>query len=63
MFSKEDYHSYFEEAEKVLRDTIELYTDLLNDLSTKAIHNKIHSLAAENMEAFKIIRDKKKSFS
>ncbi|MCF7874920.1 MAG: hypothetical protein K9L87_05455 [Candidatus Omnitrophica bacterium] len=62
MFTKEDYLNYFDQLADIYRDSISIYTDLLNDLQDKAIRNKLLMAASENMEAFRFIREEKKKF-
>jgi hypothetical protein len=62
MFTKEDYLNYFDQLADIYRDSISIYTDLLNDLQDKAIRNKLLMAASENMEAFRFIREERKKF-
>ena len=62
MFTNEDHIAYFDELEEILKKTLVIYTDLLNELTDKAIRNKIYSISFENMEAFRYISANKKKF-
>ncbi|MFA7677768.1 MAG: hypothetical protein WCY34_06365 [Candidatus Omnitrophota bacterium] len=63
MFTESDYRNYFSEIEGALKDSLVIYTDLLNELSNKAIYNKLYSIVSENMDAFRFIKDKAKNFN
>ena len=63
MFTKDDYARYFSELEAVLKEAMVIYTDLLNELGDQAIRNKLYTLAAEDMEAFKFIKAQKEKFA
>ncbi|MFA6078840.1 MAG: hypothetical protein WC779_03750 [Candidatus Omnitrophota bacterium] len=60
MFTKDDYANYFAELESVFRNNLEIYTDLLNDLSDQAIRSKLFMLAEEDMDTFNFIADTRK---
>jgi len=62
MFTKEDYISYFEEIEEMLKKGLVIYTDLLNELGNNAIRNKLYVIASEDMDAFKFIKEEKEKF-
>ena len=62
MFTDEDHIRYFDELEFLLKKTVIIYTDLLNELSDKSIKNKLSVLAQENMETFKFIKKQKEKF-
>lgn len=62
MFTKEDYVNYFSDLEDILKKTLVIYTDLLNELGDQSIRNKLYALASENMEAFKFIKTQKDKF-
>lgn len=63
MFTKEDYLTYFDQLADIYRDSINIYTDLLNGIQDKAIRNKLLSAASENMEAFRFIKKEKNKFN
>ena len=63
MFTKEDYVSYFEEVEGILRKSLVIYTDLLNDLGNEAIRNKLYAASTESMETFKFMKREKEKFA
>ncbi|MCF7873332.1 MAG: hypothetical protein K9L84_04345 [Candidatus Omnitrophica bacterium] len=63
MFTKEDYLTYFDQLADIYKDSINLYTDLLNGLQDKAIRNKLLAVASENMEAFRFIKEEKTKFN
>jgi len=62
MFTKEDYLNYFNELEMMLKKSLVIYTDLLNELSDQSIANKLHALATEEMDIFKSVSEIKKKF-
>ena len=62
MFTKDDYINYFGEVETILKQSLIIYTDLLNELSDQAIRNKLYTLASEEMEAFNFIKTQKEKF-
>ena len=62
MFTKDDYVNYFNELEDVLRESLVIYTDLLNELKDQAMHSKLFMLAAEDMEAFNFIAETKRKY-
>lgn len=63
MFTKEDYLTYFDQLADIYRDSINTYTDLLNNVQDKAIKNKLLMAASENMEAFRFIKQERKKFT
>jgi len=62
MFTNEDYAEYFGETENLLKESIVIYTDLLNELNNNAIKSKLEPLASECMESFRYIRQQKEKF-
>ena len=63
MFTKEDFARYFEGLEGMFKETLVIYTDLLNEVGDQAIRNKLYTLAAEEMEAFKFVKEHKERFA
>ncbi|MCF7871185.1 MAG: hypothetical protein K9L95_04275 [Candidatus Omnitrophica bacterium] len=63
MFTKEDYLTYFDQLADIYRDSINTYTDLLNNVQDKVIRNKLLMAVSENMEAFRFIREERKKFT
>ena len=62
MFSKEDYRNYFSEMESIFKESLIIYTDLVNELSDQAARNKLLTLAEENMDAFNFVQKIKGNF-
>jgi formiminotetrahydrofolate cyclodeaminase len=62
MFTKDDYINYFNEIEGIFKKNLEIYTDLLNELSDQAIRNKLFMLAEEDMETFTFIEEAKRKY-
>lgn len=63
MFTKEDYLIYFDQLADIYKNSINIYTDLLNGLQDKAIRNKLLAVASENMEAFRFTKEEKTKFN
>lgn len=63
MFTKEDYRAYFEELSQILKKTLVIYTDLINEIDDKSVHNKLYALTLENMSAFEFISKAKEDFA
>jgi len=59
MFTKDDYISYFEELETQLKETLVIYTDLLNEINDRSIRNKIMPISSENMQMYRYIKSLK----
>jgi hypothetical protein len=62
MFTKDDYLGYFSQIEDMLKQSISIYTDLLNELNDNAIKSKIDPLASESMDSFRFIKEQKEKF-
>jgi hypothetical protein len=62
MFTKNDYAEYLDEIETLIRESVVIYTDLLNELSDNSTKSKIEPLASESMESFRYIKGIKKKF-
>ncbi|MDD5439516.1 MAG: hypothetical protein PHS37_04955 [Candidatus Omnitrophica bacterium] len=62
MFTNDDYRNYFGELEDVCKKSLEVYTDLLNQLSDQSMRNKLFMLAAEDMDSFNFIAETKKKY-
>ena len=62
MFTKDDYIGYFSQIEDMLKKSISIYTDLLNELNDNAIKSKIDPLASESMDSFRFIKEQKERF-
>ena len=62
MFTKDDYLGYFSQIEDMLKQSISIYTDLLNELNDNAIKSKLDPLATESMNSFRFIRQQKEKF-
>ncbi len=62
MFTKDDYTGYFSQIEDMLKKSISIYTDLLNELNDNAIKSKIDPLASESMDSFRFIKEQKQKF-
>jgi hypothetical protein len=62
MFTKNDYIGYFSQIEDMLKKTVSIYTDLLNELNDSAIKSKIDPLAVESMDSFRFIKEHKEKF-
>jgi hypothetical protein len=62
MFTKDDYAGYFSQIEDMLKQSISIYTDLLNELNDNAIKSKISPLASESMDSFRFIKEHKEKF-
>ena len=62
MFTSQDYKNYFTELEDIYKKTINAYTDLLNELGNYSIESKLSSMATENMDAFRFMREQKEKF-
>lgn len=62
MFTKSDYVNYFNELEDIIKETLVIYTDLVNDLEDRSIHSKLYAIMSENAEAFRFVRAQKERF-
>ena len=62
MFTKDDYAEYFSQIEDMLKKTISIYTDLLNELNDNVIKSKLDPLATESMDSFRFIKEQKERF-
>ena len=62
MFTDDDYRGYFNELERNFKNTLTIYTDLLNDLDDRSIRSKFLPILSESMEAFKFMKEWKKKF-
>ncbi len=62
MFTENDYIEYFDEIESLLKSSITIYTDLLNELNDAAIKSKLEPLATESMDFFRFIKEKRRFF-
>ncbi len=62
MFTKDDYINYFNEIEGIFKNNLEIYTDLLNELSDHAIRNKLFMLAEEDIDTFTFIVETKRKY-
>jgi hypothetical protein len=62
MFTKDDYTGYFSQIEDMLKKSISIYTDLLNELNDNAMKSKIDPLASESMDSFRFIKKQKEKF-
>lgn len=56
MFSKDDFLNYFSEIEKTMRDTLVIYTDVLNEANDQALKSCLFAMAEESMESFQTIK-------
>lgn len=63
MFTKDDYIGYFSQIEDMLKGSISVYTDLLNELNDNAIKSKLDPLASESMDSFRFIKEQKEKFA
>lgn len=59
MFTKEDYKNYFQELENILKKSVVIYTDLINLIDDRSIHNRLHAMAREAMDNFRFIAEEK----
>ncbi|MBI3252341.1 MAG: hypothetical protein HYZ52_03350 [Candidatus Omnitrophica bacterium] len=59
MFTKEDFKNYFGELEGLLKETLVIHTDLLNEVHDRSLRNKLLPLMTENMEAFRWLKQEK----
>jgi len=57
MFTEKDYAAYFDEISEIYKRTLVIYTDILNEIDSKAVKSKLQVLAGDNMEAFRFVRD------
>jgi len=62
MFTNDDYINYFNEIEDIFKNTIVIYTDLVNEISDQAIRNRLLVLASENMDIFNFITEIKNKY-
>ncbi len=62
MFTKDDYINYFNEIEGIFKNNLEIYTDLLNELSDQAIRSKLFMLAEEDIDTFTFIVETKRKY-
>lgn len=62
MFSDDDFRAYLNEMSDRIKDTLVIYTDLLNVVDNKVVRNQLLSLMSENAEAFRFLRDKTKTY-
>jgi hypothetical protein len=63
MFTKDDYINYFGELEGILKESIAICTNVLNEAENKTLRSKIDVLASENMETFRFVKSQKKKFA
>ncbi len=63
MFTDEDYRAYFSELETIFKNSLIIYTDLLNALSDQSIRSKLYTIVTENMESYRLIKTHKEQFS
>ena len=62
MFTDDDYIGYFSELESNYKNTLTIYTDLINDLMDQSIRSKLLPIISEGMDAFKAIKEWKRKF-
>jgi hypothetical protein len=62
MFTKADYANYFKEMEDIIKGTLVIYTDLLNELEDRSMHSKLYAIMSETADAFKFIKQEKEKF-
>ncbi len=59
MFTKEDYKVYFSELENILKKSVVIYTDLVNLVDERSMHNRLHAMVRESMDNFRVIAEEK----
>ncbi|MDD3087316.1 MAG: hypothetical protein PHP89_01990 [Candidatus Omnitrophica bacterium] len=59
MFTKEDYKNYFSELENIIKKSVVIYTDLINLVDDRSIHNRLHAMVQESMGNFRVIAGEK----
>ena len=62
MFTEKDYEAYLDEISEIYKRTLVIYTDILNEIDSKAVKSKLQVLARDNMEAFRFVRDESVKF-
>jgi len=62
MFTKEDYLAYFNELETIYKETIVIYTDLINELDNHSVRSKLSAMANDNMASYRFITKEKEKF-
>lgn len=62
MFSREDFHAYFEDIEAAFTKHIVLLTDILNEVSDNAVRNKLYAIAQDDIAVFENARAQKERF-
>jgi len=56
MFTKDDFMHYFSEMETTLRNTLVIYTDLLNEANDQSLKSRLFAMAEESMASFETIQ-------
>jgi hypothetical protein len=62
MFSKEDYLACFQDLEGVLAKQSLLLKDILNEVSDRTIHSKLHAIFLDDKRIFEEAMTQKKKF-
>ncbi len=56
MFTKNDYSQYLIELQNLIKDSVMINTDLLNELHHLEIHNKLGVVLTEDMRCFRELK-------
>ncbi|MFT5207890.1 MAG: hypothetical protein ACI9CF_001651 [Candidatus Omnitrophota bacterium] len=57
MFTKDDFYEHIDDTIGILRQSIVIYTDLINDLNDVSIKVKLRTLTAESVEFYRHLED------
>jgi len=56
MFSKEEFDAFFSDLSKLYAESVQHYTDLLNELEDKLMKSKLLAMAGDDMDAFDFLQ-------
>lgn len=62
MFTEKDFEKYFDEMRVLIKEPLERYTDLVNELDDRSIRSKISAIMAEDMDAFEFMTEQIERF-
>ena len=62
MFSKKDYQGYYQDLEGILSKQIVLLTDILSEVSDRAVHSKLYAISLDDSGIFDDILVQKEKF-
>jgi len=59
MFTKDDFRNYFSEMETVVRNTLVIYTDVLNEANDQSVKSRLYSMMEESVGSYRAIYELK----